>query len=114
MQLQNKNTYFTDNVFAKIIRNEIPCKKVLENAHALAFHDINPQNIVHILVIPKGPYIDFHHFYSTATPEEILSFHTLIIDILAHCKDGKLESNFGYFQEIPHFHIHLKADKWFE
>ena len=55
-------TYDNNNIFAKILREEIPCKKIYENEHALAFHDLNPQAKIHILVIPKGKYISFADF----------------------------------------------------
>ena len=55
-------SYDKNNIFAKILRGEIPCKKVYENDHVLAFHDINPQKKVHVLVIPKGEYVDLNDF----------------------------------------------------
>ena len=67
-------TYDDDNIFAKILREEIPCKKVYENEYALAFHDVNPQSKIHILVIPKGKYISFADFSENALPEEINGF----------------------------------------
>ena len=60
-------SYDKNNIFAKILRGEIPCKKVFENDHVLAFHDINPQKKVHVLVIPKGEYIDLDDFNSKAS-----------------------------------------------
>ena len=64
-------TYDDNNIFAKILREEIPCKKVYENKYALAFYDINPQAKLHILVIPKGKYISFEDFSKNATKDEI-------------------------------------------
>ena len=64
--------YDKSNIFAKILRGEIPCKKVYENDHVLAFHDINPQKKVHVLVIPKGEYIDLDDFNNKASDKEIV------------------------------------------
>jgi histidine triad (HIT) family protein len=64
--------YDSNNIFARILRGEIPAKKVFENEHALAFHDINPQAPVHILVIPKGAYVSFDDFSANASPAESL------------------------------------------
>ena len=63
--------YDPDNVFAKIIRGEIPCDKVYENDYALAFRDINPQRPVHVLILPKGSYADLNDFCANAAAEEI-------------------------------------------
>ena len=67
-------SYDKDNIFAKILRGEIPCDKVFENEHSLAFNDISPQAKVHVLVIPKGAYTDIDDFYSNASENEIVSF----------------------------------------
>ena len=67
-------SYDENNIFAKILREEIPCKKVYENEYALAFHDINPQAKLHILVIPKGKYISFADFSKNASKDEIEGF----------------------------------------
>ena len=67
-------TYDNNNIFAKILREEIPCKKVYENEYALAFHDINPQAKIHILVIPKGKYISFADFSKNASKDETAGF----------------------------------------
>ena len=64
-----------NNIFAKIIRGEIPCKKVYENDHVLAFHDINPQKKVHVLVIPKGEYVDLDDFNNKASDKEIIELN---------------------------------------
>src|SRR5277367_702530 len=66
--------YDRNNIFARILRGELPCKKLFEDDHALAFHDINPQSPVHVLVIPKGEYMSFDDFSAKATPEEVLGF----------------------------------------
>ena len=109
-------SYDKNNIFAKILRGEIPCKKVYENDHVLAFHDINPQKKIHALVIPKGKYIDLDDFSQNATNEEIAG---LIKGITAVAKklgissiqgDGyralaNISDNGG--QEVPHLHFHL-------
>ena len=91
-------SYDKNNIFAKILRGEIPCKKVYENDHVLAFHDINPQKKVHVLVIPKGEYVDLNDFNNKASDKEIVEFnkalthvsnllillHLNLDDILAH------------------------------
>ncbi len=66
--------YDPSNIFARILRGEIPCKKVYEDEHTLAFHDIHPQAPTHILVIPKGPYVSFDDFSATASEAEIVAF----------------------------------------
>ena len=105
--------YDRDNVFAKILRGEIPCDKVYEDDHALAFRDINPQRPTHVLVIPKGAYVSFDDFTETASDAEIAGFARAAgriardlglqepgYRILAnHGRDGR--------QEVPHFHLHL-------
>ena len=71
-------SYDKNNIFAKILRGEIPCKKVYENDHVLAFHDINPQKKVHVLVIPKGEYVDLDDFNSKASDKEIIELNKAI------------------------------------
>ena len=66
--------YNDNNIFAKILRGEIPCKKIYEDEFVLSFHDINPQKKIHALVIPKGQYIDLDDFNTNATQEEIIGF----------------------------------------
>ena len=66
--------YDKNNIFAKILRGEIPCKKIYEDEYVLAFHDINPQKKIHALVIPKGKYIDLDDFSQNASSEEIVGF----------------------------------------
>ena len=75
-------TYDNQNIFAKVLRNEIPCNKVLETAHSLAFHDINPAAPKHVLVIPKGSYVTYDHFAQTAPDDEITDFVRAIGEIL--------------------------------
>ena len=74
MPIDPTAAYDPDNIFAKMLRDEIPCNKVYEDEHALAFHDINPQADVHILVIPKGEYVSWDDFSAKASAEEMLYF----------------------------------------
>jgi histidine triad (HIT) family protein len=109
--------YDSQNIFARILRDEIPCKKVFEDDHALAFHDINPQAPVHVLVIPKGPYCSFADFSASASEAEIAGFFRAVGKV---AKDLGLETpgyrmlaNMGADsgQEVPHFHVHLFAGR---
>ena len=109
--------YDDANIFARILRGEIPCKKVHEDDHALAFHDINPQTPVHVLVIPKGRYVSMADFGATATDAEIAGFWRAVSKV---AKDLGLEAagyraltNMGVDggQEVPHFHVHLFAGR---
>jgi histidine triad (HIT) family protein len=105
--------YDRNNVFAKILRGEIPSRKITEDDWALAFHDINPQAQVHALVIPKGAYVSFADFATQATEPEIVGFwqmvarvaKTLTLEISGY----RILSNMGVHggQEVPHFHVHL-------
>ena len=113
--------YDTENIFAKILRGEIPNTTVLETDHCLAFHDIAPQAPVHILVIPKGAYVNFDHFAAQASAEEIVDFTKTINKITSSLgvnPDGdgagyRLISNSGAdgMQEVPHLHVHILAGK---
>lgn len=109
--------YDTENIFAKILRGEIPNKTVMETEHTLVFHDIYPQAPVHVLVIPKGPYVCYDHFALEASAEEIVDFTRTAGEI---CKmlgvqpgEGgngfRVISNAGddAIQEVPHLHIHI-------
>ncbi len=105
--------YDTDNIFAKILRGDIPCDTVFENDHVLAFNDITPQAKIHILVIPKGQYIDLYDFNTHASDEEILSFKNAVAEIISQYKLAqggfRAIANAGEFggQEVPHYHLHL-------
>ena len=105
--------YDPNNVFAKILRGEIPCKKVHETRHSLAFHDINPLAPVHVLVIPKGAYVSFDDFSAKASAEEQVDFIKAIGDtarMLGVAGDGyRVLSNCGVNgnQEVPHLHMHV-------
>ncbi|MEK6734777.1 MAG: histidine triad nucleotide-binding protein [Pseudomonadota bacterium] len=109
--------YDKNNVFAKIIRGEIPSNKVYEDDQVLAFKDVSPAAPVHILVLPKAEYISFHDFMEKANKEEIAHFYKIVQKI---CADLNLEKN-GYrvmcnvgshgMQTVPHMHLHILAGK---
>lgn len=105
--------YDDQNVFARILRGEIPCRKVFEDAYALAFHDIAPQAPVHVLVIPKGSYVSVADFGATATAEEITGFWRAVAKVAAELgleQPGyRVLMNMGADggQEVPHYHVHL-------
>ena len=106
-------SYDDQNIFAKILRGEIPCDKVYEDEHVLAFNDIAPQAPVHILVIPKGPYVSIEDFGLQASAEEIKGFYVAASKIVQEqgLSDGGFRciantgANGG--QEVPHFHMHI-------
>lgn len=109
-------TYKEDNIFAKILRNEIPCQKIYEDSFALAFYDINPRATVHALIIPKGPYESSLDFHEQASDQEIIGYYRAVDKVIAllNLKDGngyRLLSNSGKnaAQEVPHFHTHIFA-----
>ena len=105
--------YDPDNVFAKILRGDIPCTKVYENDHVLAFEDINPQAPVHVLVIPKGAYVSMDDFSANASAEEVTGFFKAVGDVarqLNLSEPGyRILANHGVdgMQEVPHFHVHI-------
>ncbi len=113
--------YDDQNIFAKILRGEIPNKTVLETDHALAFEDIDPQAPTHVLVIPKGPYVNFDHFAGSASEAEIAGFVKAVGQVaetlgIAEGSGGngyRLLSNSGAdgVQEVPHLHVHLCAGR---
>ena len=111
-------TYDPTNIFARILRGEIPNKTVMESTHTLAFHDINPSAPVHVLVVPKGPYVTLDHFAAKASAEEIVDFHRTLAAICAKLGltpgDGyRAITNAGShgMQEVPHYHVHLIAGR---
>lgn len=109
--------YDETNIFARILRGEIPCDKVYEDDHALAFRDINPQTPTHVLVIPKGAYASFDDFSEKATAEEVAGFVRAAGKIardLGVVEPGyRILANTGpdAHQEVPHFHLHIFAGK---
>jgi diadenosine tetraphosphate (Ap4A) HIT family hydrolase len=106
-------SYDPGNIFAKILRGEIPCKKVHEDEHTLAFHDIRPQAPVHVLVIPKGAYVSWDDFTARASDAEIAALGRAVGKVardLGLADAGyRLLSNIGRdgHQEVPHLHIHV-------
>ena len=110
-------TYDDQNIFAKILRGEIPNKTVAETAQTLAFADIYPQAPVHVLVIPKGAYVCFDHFAAEASDAEIADFHRVAARICCRSGRGPVTDGAGYrtisnagehgVQEVPHYHMHI-------
>ena len=109
--------YDTDNVFAKILRGEIPNDTVYEDDHVLAFNDISAQAPVHVLVIPKGAYESMDDFSANAPPDELAGFFSAVGKIardLGVAESGyRLIANHGSdsHQEVPHFHVHILAGR---
>lgn len=107
--------YDDTNIFARILRGELPCKTVHEDDYSLAFHDINPQAPLHILVIPKGPYVSWDDFSERGSDAEIAGFVRAVGRIardLGLVEPGyRLLANVGpdSHQEVPHLHVHLFA-----
>jgi histidine triad (HIT) family protein len=109
-------TYDENNIFAKILRGKIPCKKIYEDEYVLSFHDINPQKKIHALVIPKGKYIDLDDFNAKASDKEIVGL-LKGISIVAKKLGISLDMGKGYRtlsnlsedggQEVLHLHFHL-------
>ncbi|MEL6681537.1 MAG: HIT domain-containing protein [Pseudomonadota bacterium] len=104
--------YDDQNIFAKILRGEIPNQTVYENDHALAFNDINPQAPVHVLVIPKGSYVSLDHFARHASPEEQVGFMQAVAEV---CQLTDTDGGFRAIcntrthgvQDVPHYHMHI-------
>lgn len=104
--------YDNQNIFARILRGELPCRKVYEDDHVLAFHDVHPRAPVHVLVIPRGPWQDIGHFHQSASAEEITGFWKGCIHVAGLLGLGhgyRVTSNCGPGggQEVPHFHVHI-------
>jgi diadenosine tetraphosphate (Ap4A) HIT family hydrolase len=105
--------YDPNNVFARILRGEIPCKKLFETPHSLAFHDIRPQTPVHVLVIPKGAYVSMEDFSAKASDAEMADFVRAVGR--AAREMGVVDSGYRILanngrdanQEVPHLHIHI-------
>jgi histidine triad (HIT) family protein len=106
-------SYDDQNIFAKILRGEIPNQTVKETTHSLAFRDIQPQAPTHVLVIPKGAYVCFDHFAQQASDEEILDYVRLVGEICRmeglEAEGWRLIANAGRngVQEVPHLHVHI-------
>ena len=109
-------SYDNNNIFAKILRNEIPCNKIYEDEFVLSFYDINPQKKIHALVIPKGKYVDLDDFSQNASPNEMVGL-LKGISIVAKKLNISVDTGKGYRvlanvsedggQEVPHLHFHL-------
>ena len=110
-------TYDDQNIFARILRGEIPNDTVLDTEHALAFRDIQPQAPHHVLVIPKGPYVSYDHFAAEASEAEIVGFTRAIgvvcrklgVDLGAGGDGFRMIANTGVngVQDVPHLHVHI-------
>lgn len=113
MPIDATHPYDDSNIFAKILRGEIPNRTVYEDDYALAFHDINPQAPVHILVIPKGRYVSWDDFTATATDAEVTGFIRAVGHVAREAglamSGYRLLSNIGGHghQEVPHLHVHI-------
>ena len=117
MPIDATQPYDDGNIFAKILRGEIPAKTVYEDEHALAFHDINPLAPTHILVIPKRPYVSWDDFSERASDAEIAGFVRAVGKVardVGVVADGyRLLANVGLNsgQEVPHLHVHIFAGR---
>jgi histidine triad (HIT) family protein len=113
MPIDAKQPYDPGNIFARILRGELPAETVLESEHSLAFHDINPLSPIHILVIPKGAYVSWDDFAATASDAEIADFTRTIGKVAATVgadqQGYRVLSNVGKRggQEVPHLHVHV-------
>lgn len=105
--------YDPHNVFAKILRREIPCNAVHEDEYALTFHDIAPAAPLHLVIIPKGAFLNFLDFHASATPELIRGFWAAVTHVANAHTNGhfRLITNNGTQggQTVPHFHVHILA-----
>jgi histidine triad (HIT) family protein len=117
MPVDATQPYDDGNIFARILRGELPSKKVYEDEHVLAFHDINPLAPTHILVIPKGPYVSWDDFSEKASDAEIAAFVRASGRIAREA--GLVESGYRVLantgpnsgQEVPHLHLHIFAGR---
>ena len=113
MPIDPKLPYDDDNIFAKILRGELPCKKVYEDDHALAFHDIRPQAPVHVLVIPKDRFVSWDDFTAKGSDEQIAGFMRAVGEVTRLLEldtpGYRLMVNMGGHghQEVPHLHVHI-------
>jgi len=117
MAINATEHYDENNIFARILRGEIPSKRVYEDAHALAFHDINPLAPLHILVIPKGAYVSWDDFSAKASDAEVAGFVRAVGKVAREA--GLVESGYRLLantgvnsgQEVPHLHVHIFAGR---
>lgn len=117
MSVSGLPPYDPQNIFARILRGEIPCRKVHEDDWALAFHDINPLTPTHVLVIPKGEWVSAADFHAGASAEAIAGFWRAVAAVAKalglEASGYRLLANMGpdAGQEVPHFHVHLFGGK---
>jgi histidine triad (HIT) family protein len=117
MPIDATQPYDDDNIFARILRDEIPSKRVYEDDHAVAFHDINAQAPTHILVIPRGRYVSWDDFTANASDAEISGFIRAVGHVAREAglvEPGyRLLANTGMdaHQEVPHLHVHIFAGR---
>ena len=114
-------SYDNNNIFAKILRGEIPCKKIYEDDFVLSFYDINPQKKIHALVIPRGKYVDLDDFSTNASSDEMVGFIKGLNTVAKILKISKDTGRNGYRalaninehggQEVAHLHFHLFGDE---
>jgi len=117
MPIDATQAYDHNNIFARILRGEIPSKKIYEDEHVLAFHDINPLAPTHVLVIPKGAYVSWDDFSAKASEDEITAFVRAIGKVAREA--GVVESGYRLLantgvnsgQEVPHLHVHIFAGR---
>jgi len=113
MPIDAKMPYDDGNIFARILRGELPAKTVMESEHSLAFHDINPLAPIHVLVIPKGAYVSWDDFAAKASDAEMADFTRTIGQVAAMLgadqQGYRVLSNVGKRagQEVPHLHVHI-------
>jgi diadenosine tetraphosphate (Ap4A) HIT family hydrolase len=113
MPIDHTQPYDDTNVFARILRGELPCKQVLETEHSLAFHDISPVAAIHVLVIPKGAYVSWDDFSERASDAELADFSRAIgaaaRQVGAGAQGYRVLGNTGKRagQEVPHLHVHI-------
>ena len=113
MPIDHHQPYDENNIFARILRGELPATKVLETQHSIALHDINPLAAVHVLVIPKGAYVSWDDFAARASEAEIADFVRAVAEtarlVGAEPQGYRVLANTGKRagQEVPHLHVHL-------
>lgn len=119
MPIDPREPYDNENIFAKILRGELPCDKVYEDEHALAFNDIRPQAPVHVLVIPKGAYVSWDDFTAKASDGEVAGFMRAVGHVTRKLEldqaGYRLMVNMGTngHQEVPHLHVHIFGGRQF-
>ena len=113
MPIDAKQPYDDGNIFARVLKGDLPCKTVLETEHSLAFHDVNPLAPIHVLVIPRGSYVSWDDFSARASDAEIADFARAVGEVArmtgADAQGYRLLANSGKRagQEVPHLHVHV-------